>query len=184
VGAAGILIVAVWLVWGLQFAILLPRKRGVAIRKDASARQGMVLEAVAYCAVYAHGPRFWLSPAPVGRVAAGVVCAVMAFYVSWNEIGHLGRQWRVDAGLNDDHKLVVSGAYRYVRHPIYASMLLLMTMSIALVGTFPGAVIGVVLFIAGTEIRVRAEDRLLGERFGETFVAWQRRVPAYLPFVR
>lgn len=108
----------------------------------------------------------------------------MAFYVSWNEIGHLGRQWRVDAGLNDDHKLVVSGAYRYVRHPIYASMLLLMTMSIALVGTFPGAVIGVVLFIAGTEIRVRAEDRLLGERFGETFVAWQRRVPAYLPFVR
>jgi protein-S-isoprenylcysteine O-methyltransferase Ste14 len=41
-----------------------------------------------------------------------------------------------------------------------------------------------VLFLAGTEIRVRVEDALLYERFGERFAEWQKAVPAYLPFVR
>jgi protein-S-isoprenylcysteine O-methyltransferase Ste14 len=43
---------------------------------------------------------------------------------------------------------------------------------------------GLVLMIAGTEIRVRVEDRLLASRFGEEFEAYKKRVPAYIPFVR
>jgi protein-S-isoprenylcysteine O-methyltransferase Ste14 len=31
---------------------------------------------------------------------------------------------------------------------------------------------------------VRAEDRLLAERFQESFIAYRSRVPAYIPFVR
>jgi protein-S-isoprenylcysteine O-methyltransferase Ste14 len=42
----------------------------------------------------------------------------------------------------------------------------------------------VVLGLIGTEIRVRVEDALLQGRFGAQFTEWQRRVPAYLPFVR
>jgi protein-S-isoprenylcysteine O-methyltransferase Ste14 len=41
-----------------------------------------------------------------------------------------------------------------------------------------------VLFIAGTEIRVRTEDRLLESRFGERFLQYRKRVWAYVPFVR
>jgi protein-S-isoprenylcysteine O-methyltransferase Ste14 len=46
---------------------------------------------------------------------------------------------------------------------------------------FVGAV---VCFIAGTEIRVRAEERLLAQRFTDEFAAYRKRVPAYIPFVR
>ena len=53
-----------------------------------------------------------------------------------------------------------------------------------LIGTLPGWPIGVLLFIVGTEVRVRVEDGLLRERFGERFQAWQKSRPAYLPFVR
>lgn len=180
----GIFILAIWAAWGLQFAILVPKNRGVPAKKDLRARHGMIFEALAYCSVYVHRTQFWTLPAPVVKLAGGVVCAVVALCLSWNAIGHLGRQWRVDAGLNKDHDLIVTGAYRYVRHPIYASMFWMFLMSACLVGTFPGWVIGSVLFIVGTEIRVRAEDRLLRERFGDTFLEWQRRVPAYLPFVR
>jgi protein-S-isoprenylcysteine O-methyltransferase Ste14 len=41
-----------------------------------------------------------------------------------------------------------------------------------------------VLFIAGTEIRVGVEDRLLASRFGERFHAYRNAVPAYIPFLR
>jgi protein-S-isoprenylcysteine O-methyltransferase Ste14 len=39
------------------------------------------------------------------------------------------------------------------------------------------------LFIIGTEIRVRIEERLLASHFGEEFQAYKRSVPAYLPFL-
>jgi protein-S-isoprenylcysteine O-methyltransferase Ste14 len=40
------------------------------------------------------------------------------------------------------------------------------------------------VFIAGTEIRVRIEDKLLASRFGERFRKYQQSVPGYVPFVR
>ena len=40
------------------------------------------------------------------------------------------------------------------------------------------------VFLAGTEIRVRVEDRLLAERFGEEFRRYRQRTPAYIPFLR
>jgi len=40
------------------------------------------------------------------------------------------------------------------------------------------------LFIVGTEIRVRVEDALLASRFGEQFSQFKNSVPAYIPFVR
>jgi protein-S-isoprenylcysteine O-methyltransferase Ste14 len=45
-------------------------------------------------------------------------------------------------------------------------------------------ILALVAFLAGTEIRVRAEDRLLADHFQETFTSYRSRVPAYLPFVR
>jgi protein-S-isoprenylcysteine O-methyltransferase Ste14 len=68
---------------------------------------------------------------------------------------------RVDAGLNADHRLVTAGPYRVVR------------LAVALL-----------VFVAGTEIRVRIEDGLLASRFGEQFADFRRRMPAYVPFVR
>src|SRR5947207_3171062 len=43
-------------------------------------------------------------------------------FLSWTSARALGRQWRIDAGLNPDHQLVRSGGYGVVRHPIYTSM--------------------------------------------------------------
>ncbi len=45
-------------------------------------------------------------------------------------------------------------------------------------------VIALPAFFAGTEIRVRAEDRLLAGRFKDSFEAYRSRVRAYIPFVR
>jgi len=43
---------------------------------------------------------------------------------------------------------------------------------------------GVMLFVMGTEIRVRPEDRLLADRFQQRFEAYRQHVPAYIPFIR
>jgi protein-S-isoprenylcysteine O-methyltransferase Ste14 len=40
------------------------------------------------------------------------------------------------------------------------------------------------VLVAGTEIRVRIEDKLLISRFGDLFENYRRKVPAYVPFIR
>jgi protein-S-isoprenylcysteine O-methyltransferase Ste14 len=47
----------------------------------------------------------------------------------------------------------------------------------------PLLAIAIVFFIAGTEVRVRIEDRLLAERFGPAFDEYRRRVHAYVPLL-
>lgn len=49
---------------------------------------------------------------------------------------------------------------------------------------WPLLVAGVVFFLIGTEIRVRAEERLLDERFGDEFKRYKATTAAYIPFLR
>jgi protein-S-isoprenylcysteine O-methyltransferase Ste14 len=44
--------------------------------------------------------------------------------------------------------------------------------------------VAVVFIVAGTEVRVRIEDRLLASRFGAELESYRARVPAYIPFLR
>ena len=177
----GLALFAIWLVWVLPFALFMPKRTSAVAKTDRRAMWGVALNAIAFFLVYFHGPRQWATPLELWRLGLGVAFAAVAWAFSWTSIRQLGPQWRIQAGLNEDHKLVTSGAYRVVRHPIYASMLWMLFAGIALVGTLPGWPIAVALFVLGTEIRTHVEDGLLRERFGAEFEEWQRRTPAYFP---
>jgi len=109
---------------------------------------------------------------------------VVASLVAWLAVRHLGRQFRVHAGLYEDHQLVTTGPYGIVRHPIYTSLLALLVCTLLVLARWAWMPVALAVFVAGTEIRVRSEDGLLAGRFGESFAAYRARVPAYLPFVR
>ncbi|MES1257718.1 MAG: isoprenylcysteine carboxylmethyltransferase family protein, partial [Acidobacteriota bacterium] len=160
------------------------RGQGAAVRIEPKARAGIFLVAAGFFVTNVHSPRVWSQPLEPWRAASGLVFGLAAIALAWAAVGNLGRQWRIDAGLNADHELIQTGAYRIVRHPIYLSILLILLMTIAFAGTLPGWPIGIALAIMGTEIRVRVEDRLLLDRFGDPFAEWRKRVPAYLPFIR
>ncbi|HTV15431.1 MAG TPA: isoprenylcysteine carboxylmethyltransferase family protein [Acidobacteriaceae bacterium] len=102
----------------------------------------------------------------------------------WCATRHLGKQWRYQAALRDDHELVRTGPYGWIRHPIYTSMLGMVLATGFCWTWWPMFAAAVVVFLVGTEIRVRSEDRLLAARFGDAFDEYRQRVPAYLPLVR
>jgi protein-S-isoprenylcysteine O-methyltransferase Ste14 len=124
--------------------------------------------------------------APVAplRFAAALVFAAVAIQMAFASVKHLGKQFRLHAGLYEDHELVQTGPYAIVRHPIYAALLAMLVATILIVTPWQWAVVSLLIFIAGTEIRVRAEDKLLASRFGEEFRVYRSRVSAYVPFVR
>ena len=124
------------------------------------------------------------SPPGVARIAASWLLAALAIVIAWTSVTHLGRQFRIRAGLYTDHQLVRTGPYAMVRHPIYASLLSMLLCTLLLLTPWQWMPLALAAFVLGTEIRVRTEDRLLRSRFGDEFRAYQRKVPAYIPFVR
>lgn len=80
------------------------------------------------------------------------------------------------------HRVIDTGPYAIVRHPIYAGLILALSMTAAIGGT-PLSVAGGLLLIAGITLKARLEERFLREELGpQAYDAYARRVPMLLPF--
>src|SRR6185295_3982208 len=176
------MLLAGWLLWMIPFFLI--RRGGPTTRStiDRRARWGVAVQIVAFSLVWQG--RFWLRQPAVWQVVLGGVLLGLAAVLTWTSTRTLGRQWRVDAGLNEDHQLVTAGAYRLIRHPIYASMLCMLLGTGTLLAPWFLFLPAIVLFLVGIEIRVRVEDGLLAGRFGDRFDAYRRQVAAYIPYIR
>ena len=113
-----------------------------------------------------------------------VVLAGVSVWLAMSAIGELGKQWSLQARLIEGHKLVKSGVYSIVRHPIYTAMLGMLLATGFVFSHWIGIVGGVIVFLIGTQIRTRIEERLLRDAFGEEFLEWRSKVPGLIPFVR
>jgi protein-S-isoprenylcysteine O-methyltransferase Ste14 len=178
-----IVLLAGWVVWVASFVRARKLKTTEPAKiVDRRARWGIALAGIGY-GLLMQG-RWWERDLTLWRLPFAVVFLALACVLAWTGTRALGRHWRIDAGLSADHELIMSGPYRMVRHPIYASMLF-MFLGMGTLMTPPLLfAIATVFFLVGTEIRVHVEESLLASRFGDTFVDYKRRVPAYIPFVR
>lgn len=188
----GILVGLSWLFFGAFFVVhhILTRQargeepaqtRNTELRAPESLL-GLALEGVAVAIIFTFRHREGHRPAWVLVLAATLALSSALFAAA--ALRHLGNQWRVKAVVTADHMLITSGPYRMVRHPIYLALFGMAMASGLLITAWPGLLLAGAVYVIGTEIRVRAEDRILGQRFGPKFDEYKRSVPAYLPFIR
>src|ERR1035441_9877705 len=116
-----------------------------------------------------------------GFPAIIVAIAVTSVWLVNAAARRLGKQWALAARLVEGHNLIQDGPYRLLRNPIYVGMFgMLLATGLVLAQWFP-LLIAIVLFIAGTSIRIRSEERVLREAFGSEFEEYARKVPALIP---
>jgi protein-S-isoprenylcysteine O-methyltransferase Ste14 len=169
------------IVWLLPF-VLTGWSKKPPQKRDARWRWGIALEVAAYTLLwFSHHGSVTVS---ARRMAVAVFCFTLASLLSWTATRSLGRFLRFEAALDADHQLIRSGPYRVVRHPIYASMLCMFLGMAAMAATPLSFAVALALFLAGTEVRVRVEDRLLAAHFGDQFREYQRTTRAYIPLLR
>jgi protein-S-isoprenylcysteine O-methyltransferase Ste14 len=97
---------------------------------------------------------------------------------AWS-IAALGRFFQYHIEVQAEHRVVTDGPYRYVRHPSYTGMALVLA-GIALgTGDVLSLPVVAVLGGAGLAVRIRAEERQLTEALGaeyERFAARRKRL--------
>jgi len=94
----------------------------------------------------------------------------------------LGRNWSGTVTLKEDHELIRGGPYRLVRHPIYTGILLAVLGSALAEGQWRGLV-ALALITAAFLRKIKVEERVLTEQFGDAYRRYQAEVPALVPGV-
>jgi len=117
---------------------------------------------------------FWLQVLGLIFVVVGVALLIWArLFIKSMYSGHV----EVVSG----HRLISSGPYHYVRHPSYAGFLLT-ALGIAVgYGSIIGMIAIPLLLLPGLAYRIRIEENLLEDHFGEEFRAYALRVKKLIP---
>lgn len=187
--AAFYAVIVCWWIFGLTFWLRKRPPRAREAKRDWTSLSGLLLQAAGYVCVWSFPLRQkHFSPvasgSPVaewGLAALTVAIAVASVWLVNTAARRLGKQWALAARLVEGHMLIQDGPYRFVRNPIYTGMFgMLVATGLAVTQWIP-LLVAIVLFIPGTYIRIRSEERLLRQAFGSEFEAYARRVPALIP---
>ncbi|MGH6670775.1 MAG: methyltransferase family protein [Xanthobacteraceae bacterium] len=115
--------------------------------------------------------------ARAGLTAAGLL------FTWWARI-HLGRLWSGTITAKEGHRVVDTGPYAWVRHPIYTGLILALFASAVAQATISGLA-GAALVSFGFWLKARMEERFLAAELGAgAYDAYRRRVPMLLPLPR
>jgi protein-S-isoprenylcysteine O-methyltransferase Ste14 len=113
-----------------------------------------------------------------------VLTAIMVagLLLTWWARIYLGSLWSSVITRKEGHKIVDTGPYALVRHPIYTGLIIGMLATMAAEGRITG-LIGGALVILGIWLKARTEERFLTVELGqEAYAAYSRRVPMLVPF--
>ncbi len=178
--------VSAWYVFAAYWLITAFRVKRTKARETSIDRFLTVFVVVmAYELLFAHwlriGPlrlRFvpqleWIAWVGAAVTWMGVAIAVWARYC-------IGEYWSARVTLKEGHRLIRSGPYAFVRHPIYTGMLLACIGTALVVGEWRG-VLAVALLLAAHSRKAIREERLLTTEFGEEYSSYRRSTGFLFP---
>lgn len=183
-------VVLAWIVFAVVF--IFGKRPAASVTPDRKRKPasivGFVIQALAYGLVWGLPRPFLSFPsafpnwAAVLWAAVTIAVAIGSVWLTVAAVRTLGKEWSLTARVVEEHRLVQTGPYRLVRHPIYTGMLGMLLVTGSALGQNIMIVVATVLFSVGTLIRIEFEERLLRETFGAEFDRYVRRVPALFPY--
>jgi protein-S-isoprenylcysteine O-methyltransferase Ste14 len=132
-----------------------------------------------------HAP-FLLRPVVGYRPAADIggywgaavgLAALWATFICWRK---MGRSWRIGIDPTEKTQLIISGPYRWVRHPIYALSMLLMLSSVMVIPS-PLMLLIAAIHITMLQLEARREERYLVAIHGGEYRSYMQTVGRFIP---
>jgi protein-S-isoprenylcysteine O-methyltransferase Ste14 len=167
------------------------RAKKVAVSKSLLDRREQILLAAALLGLFVIPAIYAVTGFPaefdrrfVPTVAwAGVIALITALWLFHRTHVDLGRNWSITLQLREQHQLVRTGVYRYIRHPMYSSFFLLGIAQLLLLPNWIAGIAGPVGAAILYGFRVVREEQMMLESFGEEYRAYSATTKRIVPWV-
>jgi protein-S-isoprenylcysteine O-methyltransferase Ste14 len=141
---------------------------------------GGVIVACALAAVWTGAAIPWLRPQVT---IAGMVVILLGTALRWWAIFTLGRYFTIDVAVRSTQSVVQSGPYRFVRHPSYTAILIMLLGVGMALANWASLVVILAGGLIGLLYRVRVEERALVEGLGQPYMDYMRTTRRFIPFI-
>jgi protein-S-isoprenylcysteine O-methyltransferase Ste14 len=178
-----------WIAWALYWIVSAISNKTTRRRESLGSRLSHVVPlTVGFVLLAWHDvPWAWLAarlwPRSFTAYWLGVtlLAAGLGFTV-WARV-HLGRNWSGSVTVKQDHELIRSGPYAYVRHPIYTG-LLAAALGTAIASGTVRAALGLLIIAAALLRKLRTEEAFMRETFPGEYERYAAAVPGLIPFAK
>ena len=128
-------------------------------------------------------PRFadYAFAPPLAWLGVLVLAAALALFFHTHRT--LGRFWSVTLEIRQSHQLITTGVYRHVRHPMYSAFFLWAIAQALLLPNWIAGPAGLVGFGTLFAFRVRREEHMMLQTFGDAYAAYAARTKRIIPGV-
>jgi protein-S-isoprenylcysteine O-methyltransferase Ste14 len=111
----------------------------------------------------------------------GVILILLALLVFWRSHADLGLNWSPTLEIRTEHKLITNGIFGYIRHPMYASQWIWVIAQPLLIQNWLAGFLDLFVFIAFYFLRVRAEEKMMLDTFGDEYREYMNKTGAVFP---
>jgi len=181
------LIFWLWWGWGLYWMLAAMRNKMTRRREPLASRLAHMLPLALGAALLAWPQprwsvlawRLWPPSSAAYWMGVALIVAGLAFAI-WARV-HLGGNWSGTVTVKQDHELIRSGPYGYVRHPIYTGLITALIGTTVASGTVHAA-IGLAIIVVAFVRKSRTEEDFMRETFPGEYPRYSAEVPALIPF--
>jgi protein-S-isoprenylcysteine O-methyltransferase Ste14 len=111
----------------------------------------------------------------------GIVCLGFSLWLFHRSHVDLGANWSNSLELRENHQIVAFGVYKSIRHPMYAAIFVYALAQALLLPNWlagPGCLVAFVFMFV---FRLRPEERMMLEKFGQPYQDYLARTKRLIP---
>ena len=177
----------VWIASELFGAVLVPRlrRRGRATRVKRDRGSGaLIIFTVLVSIIIALSLGYaGVGPLPDWVFYPGIFLMLLGVLVRQWAIAVLGRFFSLTVRVAEDHRVVVKGPYRLIRHPSYTGVLITFIGLALAVQSWGALLVLLTVFGVSYGYRMRVEERVLQSELGPDYAEYMKRTKRLIPFL-
>jgi len=135
--------------------------------------------------IWVASPAFWFAEYTLGTgsLLVGLMCLVIGLWLFYRSHADLGTNWSITLEVREQHRLITQGVYRRIRPPMYLALALYSIGQALVIPNWVAGPSNLIAFAILCALRIRAEERMMVEEFGDEYAAYSARTKRLIPGV-
>ncbi|PIN69066.1 hypothetical protein COV93_06975 [Candidatus Woesearchaeota archaeon CG11_big_fil_rev_8_21_14_0_20_43_8] len=113
---------------------------------------------------------------------SGLLIIIFGLAIRWISKHQLGKYFSYEVSVREDHKVIDTGMFRYIRHPMYTGTGLLFMGYAVLMDSFAGIGCCFIFFAVGMH-RIKVEEEAMMKKLGKKYRNYCSKTKKLIPFI-